>query len=91
MRLLRSASLVVAATWLPGALGRILQIAPFKLWGVASGYTGVSWALPALMIGIATRRWVRDRDARWPAASAPIAGLAASVMLLIGAAAVVGT
>jgi hypothetical protein len=90
-RLLRFASLVVAATWLPGVVGRILHLAPLKLWGVASGYAGVSWAVPALLLGIATRRWARDRRARWTNVAALAAGVAAGVMLLVGAAALVGT
>jgi hypothetical protein len=90
-RLRRFASLVVAATWLPGVVGRILHLAPLHLWGVASGYTGVSWAVPALLLGIATRRWARDRGARWPHVAALAAGVATGVMLLVGAAALIGT
>lgn len=90
-RLLRSASLVVTATWLPGMVGRILHLAPLKLWGAASGYTGVSWAVPALLLGIATRRWAQHRGARWPHVAALTAGVATGVTLLVGAAALVGT
>jgi hypothetical protein len=90
-RLLRFASLVVAATWLPGVVGRILHLTSLHLWGVASGYTGVSWAVPALLLGIATRRWAQDRGVRWPDLAAVAAGVATGVMLLVGAAALTGT
>jgi hypothetical protein len=83
--------MLVAATWIPGSLGGILHIAPLELWGITGGYIGASWAMPAALVGLATRRWARDQGAPQPVVGGWIVGSATAVVLLIGAAACVGT
>ena len=84
-RLLRSATVLVALTWIPGAL------AHRHPWAVAVGYTGIGWALPAALIGLATQRWSRALGASLPAVWGYTVGIAAAGVLLVGAATAIGT
>jgi len=57
---------------------------------VTAGYLGASWAVPASLVGLATSRWARDRGAARAVVWGGALGSAASVVLLVGAAACVG-
>jgi hypothetical protein len=83
--------MLVAATWIPGSLGGILHFAPLELWGIGGGYIGASWAMPASLVGLATRRWARDEGAPRPAVWGWVVGSATAVILLIGAGACIGS
>jgi peptidoglycan/LPS O-acetylase OafA/YrhL len=89
-RLLRSALAIVVLTWVPAALGGALHLSLARSWGVASGYAGLSWALPAFLIGLAATRAARDRRLPGQRALGVVAGVAAAIVLVIGAASVVG-
>ena len=89
-RLIRSAALLVAVTCIPGSLGGILHLASFEAWGVTAGYLGASWAVPASFVGLATKRWARDRGAVRAVVWGWAVGSTAAVVLLVGAAACVG-
>ena len=90
VRLLRTALAVVLVTWLPGAIGGALHVSPLKSWGVASGYAGLSWAFPAFLIGLAVARTARDRGLPWQGAQGAAAGVVSAIVLVTGAASIVG-
>ena len=89
-RLLRSALAIVVLTWVPAALGVALHLSLFRAWGVASGYAGLSWALPASLVGLAAAREARDGGLPGQRALGVVAGVAAAIVLVIGAASVAG-
>ncbi len=90
-RLLRSALVLVVLTWVPGALGGAVHLSLLRSWGVASGYAGISWALPAFLVGLAASRAARDRGLAWKRAPGVAVGVAAAIVLALGAASVVGS
>jgi len=85
------ALLVVALTWLPGAAGAALGSSPLRSWAVAGGYAGLSWAVPAFLVGLAATRGARDRRLPLYRLQGLIAGVAAAILLLVGAALVIGS
>jgi hypothetical protein len=89
-RLLRSALVIIVVTWVPGAAGDFLGISLLRSWGVTSGYTGFSWALPAFLVGLAAARAARYRGRPWQRAHGVTVGVATAIVLVVGAATVVG-
>src|SRR5579863_5371483 len=53
IRLLILALTIVALTWLPGSVGSSIGLPALGAWGVLSGYIGLSWEVPALLLGLA--------------------------------------
>ena len=74
-------------TWIPGATG----LGPLGAWGVVSGYDGLSWAVPGLLVGLAAAGAWRDRDLPLHRPVGVAAGLAAAGVFLLAAAEFVGT
>jgi hypothetical protein len=60
-------------------------------WGVLSGYIGLSWAFPALLVGLAAASVFRDWGLPLHRALGTAVGVTAGVVLLFGAAQFVGT
>ena len=89
-RLLRTSLAIVAVTWVPGVVGGLLGISLLRSWSVTSGYAGFSWALPALFVGLAASRVARDRGRPWQRAYGVTVGVATALVLLVGAAGVIG-
>jgi hypothetical protein len=90
--MLRTAGLLVALTWLPGLVGDALGLGALSSWGTTSGYVGLSWLVPACFVAFATGRAVRrlGLGLHWQTVTGLLAGLAAGVVLLVGAAQVIG-
>ena len=81
---------LLAAGWLPGLLGSATGLGSLHELAVVSGYVGLSWAFPALALGLAARGHARDRA--WPLARAQgvLVALAAAGVLVVLAANAVG-
>jgi hypothetical protein len=90
-RLLRSSLLVVAITWLPAGVGSALGFSLLRSWAVASGYAGLSWALPGFLLGFAATRAARDRRLPLYRVQGVIAGVGSAMLLLVGAARIIGS
>ena len=90
VRLLYTAGTVLAATWLPGVLGAAPGLESLGWWGRESGYLGLSWLVPAFLIGIAADRAVRRASRRWHTAAGWLACLGSASLLLVGAAQIIG-
>jgi hypothetical protein len=90
VRLLRTAGCVLAATWLPGLLGEVPGLEALGWWGSESGYLGLSWLIPAFLIGIAAERATRHADLPVHTAIGWLAGIASATILLLGAAQIIG-
>jgi hypothetical protein len=89
--LLRTAAFLLAATWVPGILGSLPGLEGLGWWGQTSGYLGLSWAVPAFVIGMAAERAVRRTGlAGHTAAAGGLVGIASAFVLLLGAAQVIG-
>jgi hypothetical protein len=90
IRLLKTTGIILAATWLPGVVGDSIGPASLGWWGRESGYLGLSWLLPALLIGIAADRAVRRAGLAWHTSAGWLAGIASASVLLLGAAQIIG-
>jgi hypothetical protein len=90
-RLLRSFVLILAITWLPACVGSVLGLSLLSSWAVASGYAGLSWALPAFLLGLAATRAARDRRLPLYHVQGVIAGVVPAMLLLVGAARIIGS
>src|ERR1700686_4160443 len=55
---------LLAATWVPGLLGAALGVSLLRSWGALGGYTGLSWAIPAFVVGLMVDRSTRERGIR---------------------------
>jgi hypothetical protein len=82
---------IVGATWLPGLIGNVFSLSPAVWWGVASGYLGLSWLVPGLLVGHTVKRMSSRRSPRLARLYAFAAGLPATLLFLLGAAAVNGS
>jgi hypothetical protein len=89
-RFLRRAGFLLLLTWLPAAAGAV-GAQPLATWAVAAGYLGVSWALPALLVRAAVRDWADNRGVPCHGAIGVIAGALFGVILLVIAAAAIGS
>jgi hypothetical protein len=82
---------LLAATWIPGALGTALHVPRLAAWGVASGYLGLSWALPGLIVGLAVDRSAKAHGVRAHRVIGGLAAFASIALLLVGAAGLIGS
>lgn len=82
---------LLAATWLPGLLGAAVHVPSLAAWGVASGYLGLSWALPGLIVGLTVGRFARAHRVRAHRAIGGLAAGASIALLLLGAAGMIGS
>jgi hypothetical protein len=85
--LLVAAGALCLLTWIPGATG----LGPLGSWGVLSGYTGLSWAVPGVLVGLAAASASRDRNLPLYRPVGVAAGLVAAALFLLAAAEFVGT
>jgi hypothetical protein len=83
--------MVIALTWLPAGGGSALGVSLLRSWAMASSYAGLSWALPAFLVGLAATRGARDRRLPLYHVQGMIAGTAAALFLLFGAARIIGS
>ena len=90
VRLLKTAAIILAVTWLPGIVGDSIGPGSLGWWGRESGYLGLSWLLPALLIGIAADRSLRRAGSAWHTPAGWLAGVTAAIVLLLGAAQIIG-
>jgi hypothetical protein len=90
VRLLYTAAFLLAVTWFPGILGGVPGLEALGWWGQTSGYLGLSWAVPAILIGMAAERAVRRTGLPGYTAAGVLVGLASAFALLLGAAAIIG-
>lgn len=94
-RLRRQLSAVAFAalltTWGPGLVGALGGGAAFRWWGALAGYLGLSWALPAVVIGVIVNETAKMRGRRGHRARGIIAGLIVGAALLTLAAALIGS
>jgi hypothetical protein len=81
---------LLAATWVPGLLGAALGVSALRSWGALGGYTGLSWALPALVVGLMVDRSTREQGIRGHRLLGVAAAAAAAGFLLYAAAAIIG-
>jgi hypothetical protein len=81
---------LLAATWVPGLLGLALGASVLKSWGALGGYTGLSWAVPAFVIGLIVDRSTRAQGIRGHRLLGVAAAAAAAGILLYSAAAIIG-
>lgn len=90
VRLLVLALAIVILTWLPGSVGSSIGLPFLGAWGVFSGYTGLSWVLPALLLGLAAASAWRDRGLPLHRSVGVAVGVSAAFVCLIFAAQLVG-
>jgi hypothetical protein len=88
--LLYTAGFLLAATWLPGILGSVPGLADLGWWGQTSGYLGLSWAAPAILVGIAAGRGLRRTGLPGYTTVGGFVGLASALVLLLGASQTIG-
>jgi len=81
---------LLAATWIPGVLGEILHLSFLRAWGSTSGYLGLSWALPGLIVGLTVDRSARARGLRAHRFVGVVAAAASIALLLVAAAKLIG-
>jgi hypothetical protein len=81
---------VLAVTWGPGLPGAALDLSPLRAWGIVSGYTGLSWALPGVLIGMIIDRLARAERVPLHRLLGLVTGAAAAGLLLLGAATLIG-
>ena len=81
---------LLAATWIPGVLGATFHFSPLRTWGSASGYLGLSWALPGLVVGLAVDRSARARGLGAHRVVGVVAAAASIALLLVAAAKLIG-
>jgi hypothetical protein len=72
-------------------LGAALDLPTLRTVGVASGYTGLSWALPGLVVGLLVDRSAHARGVRLHRPLGFVAGCGSAAVLLVAAAAVIGS
>lgn len=89
-RFLRRAGVLLLVTWIPAALGG-LGVAPLGAWAVASGYLGVNWLLPGVLVGAAAREYAACRGFRYSRAAGLAAATLSAVCLLLVAGTLIGT
>jgi hypothetical protein len=82
---------IVVLTWLPGSVGRAIGLPLLSSWGVVSGYSGLSWELPALLLGLVAAGAWRDRGLGLPRVVGVVVGVTAALVLLVFAAQLVGS
>ena len=82
---------LLAATWIPGVLGATFHLSALRTWGSTSGYLGLSWALPGLVVGLTVDRSARARGLWAHRVVGVVAAAASMVLLLVGAASLIGT
>ena len=82
---------LLAATWIPGVLGATFDVSSLRTWGSASGYLGLSWALPSLVVGLMVDRSARARGFRAHRVVGVVAAAASIALLLVAAAKLMGT
>jgi hypothetical protein len=90
-RLLGLAMAIVVLTWLPGSVGGAIGLPLLGAWGVVSGYAGLSWALPALLVGLVAADAWRDRGLRLHRLVGVVVGVTAALVFLVFAAQLVGS
>ena len=90
-RLLRAAAIVLTVTWLPGIAGNALSISWLTAPAKACGYVGLSWVLPAYFIGLAMYETARRRGSNRDRLVGIVAWAGSALILLIGAAALIGS
>jgi hypothetical protein len=81
---------IVVLTWLPGSVGSSIGLPFLDTWGVFSGYTGLSWVLPATLLGLAAASDWRDRGLPLHRLAGAVVGVSAAIAFLITAAQLVG-
>ncbi len=81
---------IVALTWIPGSIGSSIGLPLLTSWGVVSGYTGLSWALPALLIALVAATAWHDRGLPLHRVVGIVVGAAASLVFLLAAVQLVG-
>ena len=82
---------IVGATWLPGLIGNVVSVAPAAWWGVMSGYLGLSWLIPGLLVGQTVKRMNSRRSPRRARTYGVAAASLAVPVFLLGAAAINGS
>jgi hypothetical protein len=82
---------IVALTWVPGSLGGAIGLPLLSSWGVVSGYAGLSWELPAVLVGLVAAAAWRDRGLRLHRLVGVVVGVTAALVLLVFAAQFVGS
>ncbi len=90
VRLLVLALAIVVLTWLPGSVGSSIGLPFLGAWGVFSGYTGLSWVLPALLLGLSASGAWRDHGLPLHRPVGVAVGVSAAFGFLILAAQLVG-
>jgi hypothetical protein len=86
-RLPRFALLLLCSTWIPGIAGSALGSQALQSFGAFTGYAGLSWALPALLVGT----YARLSSTRAPRLTGAVVGSTAAAVLLTGSATLIGT
>jgi uncharacterized membrane protein len=81
---------LLAATWVPGLLGAALGASFLRSWGALGGYMGLSWAIPGVVVGLIVDRSARERCMRGHRLLGVAVAGAAAVVLLLGAASIIG-
>ena len=81
---------LLAATWIPGVLGVTLHLSSLRALGVTSGYLGLSWALPGLLVGLTVDRSAEAWGLRAHRVVGVVAAVASIALLLVGAARLIG-
>jgi hypothetical protein len=71
-------------------LGYLPGLEALGAWGRESGYLGLSWLVPASLIGIAADRITRHGGVPRHTAAGWLAGIASATVLLVGAAQIIG-
>ena len=89
-RLFVLAAAIVVLTWLPGSLGNSIGLPFLHGWGVFSGYVGLSWVIPALLVGLAAMGAWRDRGLPLHRIIGVVVGVSAALAFLLVAAQIVG-
>jgi hypothetical protein len=82
---------LIAVTWIPGLAGTVHGLSPLRVWGVVCGYTGLSWALPGLLIYFLVDRLAKANRVTLHRPAAITAALLVGSVLLLGAATLIGT
>jgi hypothetical protein len=89
-RLFVLAAAIVVLTWLPGYLGSSIGPRFLHGWGVFAGYIGLSWVIPALLVGLAAAGGWRDRGFPLHRLVGIVVGVSAGLAFLLAAAQIVG-
>ena len=76
--------------WVPAGISA-LGVPQLASWTVATGYLGISWLLPGVLVSAAVRDWAHDLGVPHYRAAGLVAGGIAAVSLLLAAASAIGT